>query len=473
MSVSSGDVRATRIEIFRFCGSDKERREVWRRACEDVQEAFNFLWRYWMVFHTLNDSAAKIRESLERYRQWHQAEKKTRGPKPKWDVDAFPNTGELKGGKVVSQSWDFAHGKSARKGITNPPDLQNDLYHVVAKNFPRLTSDQISLILQKWSKSLKTRKAAKGNLPGWAAIILGREAIPSFTRRMPIPFTKRSCPGGIPLRRDGDKWILDVKVDRVQVDSCDLMLNREKTGSKRAIVSRIMSGEYVFMGSAIQYDDARNKWYAMISYRMPASVKPDLDPSLTLIVRPGRHCPWRFMIVGSDSVSGKSFGRFGHGRHVEFARRNIISERMSRSEHSRFAGSNSKGHGRQRGDAAWTKLSSRWKDFAKRYNNEVTKRISEWIVDRGIGRIVFVQPKRESVNQRRFLSTAGNSERSGMSWEYFQFATMLRQKCERLGAVVEVKQQNTEKTAPVTKGIQAARKTTRKARKSKGEKCKP
>jgi hypothetical protein len=464
MSVSSGDVRATKIEIYRFCGDNNERRDVWKTLCQDVQEAFNCLWRYWLVFHTLDDTAAKLRQSLDNYRQWVNTDKDSRGNKPKWEVDPLPQTADLTGGKLNNVRWPYAQSKSARKGKTSPPDLQNDLYHILVRNFPRLTSDQVTLILQKWAKSVKSRKSANSNLPGWAAIVLGREAAPSFTKRMPIPFTKRSCPKGVPLRKLDNKWILGIKLDRQQVDSCDLLLHRKKAGSQRAIVERIMRGEYAFMGSAVQFDETKGKWFAIISYRMPEAEKQQLDDSLVLVVRPGRYSPWRFSISQGGINGSDSFTRFGHGRHVEFARRNIISERISRSEHYRFAGSNSKGHGRQKGDAAWTKLTSRWKDFVKRYNNEVTKKISEWVVDRGIGTVVFIQPKRESVHRSRFLSWVGNDSRSSMSWEYFQFASMLQQKCGSLGVDVVIRQQNTEKTQGKGNRKRAARKPATVAR---------
>jgi hypothetical protein len=45
---------------------------------------------------------------------------------------------------------------------------------------------------------------------------------------------------------------------------------------------------------------------------------------------------------------------------------------------------------------------------------------------------VYLQPK-ESQRDKRYLSTIGNDKFSAMSWDYFQFGTMLASKCESEG----------------------------------------
>jgi hypothetical protein len=139
---------------------------------------------------------------------------------------------------------------------------------------------------------------------------------------------------------------------------------------------------------------------------MPQRIRPELDPGKVLYVRPGRKKPWR-VLIQPKRIKDKSFQWGGNGQHVEYARHSVIRERDSRKEHYRWGGHNQKGHGGGRARSVWTKLSSQWRDFTKRYNNEVTRSIVRLAVSRGCGRIVYLQPT-DKRRDNRYLSVAGN-----------------------------------------------------------------
>lgn len=398
-------VRAARIEIFGF---SKDRREAWRELAIACQRMSNRLWQIWLCHHANNGSADKLRDHFEAYREW-QASKQ--GEKPQWPC------------------------KALEPPLTVSAD-DRSFYRILSAEFPNVNVRTRGLLTNAWQSNLNSRKAASGSLPGWVSILFANESLPSFTRPQPIPFDKDNAK----LRKDGDKYICELRIERLAdgksvVEPCELMLGKRKCRSVRLTVDKILSGEYTWKGSNLVFD--RGKWFISIGYEMPSRVRDEseYDSDRVLYVRPGRSTrddgawrgsPWRVRIAD------RSFGFGGNGAHVEHARRAIIRERNQRKEHYRWSGSNQKGHGTGRAEAVWTKLSSRWKDFTKRYNSEVTRRIIELAVKEKCGRIVYLQPK-DLQREGRLLSTLGNDSRSGMSWDYFQFGTMLASKCDEAG----------------------------------------
>lgn len=300
-----------------------------------------------------------------------------------------------------------------------------------------------------WQSLLGSRKASSGSLPGWVAILFGLESVPSFHRPQPIPFDKDNAK----LLQTEEGIVVRVRLDRDEVtgkstvDDLPLLLNKRKARQARVVADRLLSGEYTWKGSNVIY--SRGKWYLALCYEMPANSHLSLDPKRVLYVRPGKRSPWRVSVNRAESWP---FG--GNGLHVTHARKAVQAERNSRKAHYRWAGSNQKSHGRRRADAAWTKLASRWRDFTKRYNNEVSRQLIRLAVSRGCGRIVYITPN-ERVRESRFLSLAGNDRRSAMSWDYFQFGSMLAAKCESEG--IEYGKIAKEKTKAVSGRLRGVR----------------
>lgn len=397
-------IKATKIEIWGF-GKASETRDNWKQLSIDCQRMLNRLWQVWLCHHSNNDSANKLRKHFEAFAKWKETKE---GEKPAWPC------------------------KALEEPLTKSAD-ENSFYRILRREFPGVNVRTQGLLLNAWQSKLSQRKAASGNLPGWVSILFANESMPSFTRPQPIPFDKENSK----IKHEGDKIILELRIERLTesgksvVEPCELILNKRKTASVRAIVERIIRGEYAFKGSNLVFD--RGKWFASISYEMPQIKHPQLDENKTLVIRAGSKSPWRVKIDGGDSW------RFcGNGVHIEYARRNILRERASRMQHNRYAGSNTKGHGRKRAESVWTKLSSRWKDFTKRCNHEVTRQLIRLAVQRGCGKIVYIQP-RDSQRDNRYLSTAGNNEYSAMSWDYFQFGTLLANKANAEGIEYEAK----------------------------------
>ena len=423
-------VRTTRIEIFGF-GRTSGERENWVHMSRQMQRMLNRMWQIWLVHHAEASSADLLRKHLDDFAKWKTTKQ---GTKPKWPCNACEKT------------------------------LSNKIYHTITKEFPDVNARTRVLVQNKWQGTLTTRKAANGSLPGWVSILFGNESIPSFTRPQPFAFDHENGK----LSRNDKRCELTVRIERLfaeagtvkksLVETCELMTGKRKAAGVRKIIDRIIDGEYGWKGSSLLFD--RGKWYALLSYQMPDKDHKPLDSGSTLYVVPAKNRPnlpfqlearsdgiadaprkrrgrgpWLIKTVDAKGkIDRWLFG--GEGKHIEYARRAILDERSSRKEHYRWAGSAQKGNGRQRADAVWTKLSSHWKNFVKRYNHEVSRRLVNMCVQRGIGRIVYCQP-RDSQRDKTYLATVGNRPGSAMLWDFFQMGTLLAYKCDHEGITYE------------------------------------
>jgi len=479
MKSTSGAIRAMRVEITGWLKDgeryskdwpeekrkahrehEASRRKEWIALTESSQKLLNCLWRHWVTYHTQHGTAVKIVEYLDALKAWREArvkaeeavgEKKFKpanwekdNPKPRLSAVALPK------GEGYAK-WSFTHESDRMK---EGPSLQNDLYHIINKTFVEFNVRTITLILNKWASLLTSRKAASGNLSGWMSILLGNESIPSFNSPQPIPFDKVSCPNGMPLRKDDrGTYFFDLSIERRESDgknrtikdACVLHMPKKKYSRVYTVLDNVISGEWEFKGSQVIYDKGKRKWFALVSYEIPTENIRSVNMDRVLFVRPGRHYDWRVSVCGRKSwgIGGSARRRSGPGGPVMSLRTRILRERRERQEHTRFIGSNQKSHGGGRVRSVWTKLSSRWRDAVKRYNHEVTKQIVKLAMDKQCGRIVYFQPKGDQ-RSNRWLSVQGNDGRSNMSWDYFQFGSLLQSKCQLVGIDISVETMNRE-----------------------------
>tara|TARA_R100000808_G_scaffold19939_1_gene43202 strand:- start:3206 stop:4489 length:1284 start_codon:yes stop_codon:yes gene_type:complete len=391
--MSERAIRTTRVEVI----VPKDDRDAWLELSINAQRLLNTCWQEWLSWHVVNDSAAIIERYISTLREWHAADKKTRGAKPKLDLKSIDN------------------------------ELSKRIYASVRRRLPTLNTRAVVLAIQKWRQTLTTRKAANGSLPGWMSILIARESIPSFCNPQPINFDKQNATLGVEdivvrLQRDTTSEKARNPSRRV---CCRMVIWKRKAASVRAIIRRIVDGEYEFRGSALQW--TKGKWFALISYRMPKTTPVGLDPNKVVHVIPGKRRPWVLKIGDRRTYFG------GTGSNIDFARRMILQERRERREHYRWSRSNAR-HGRKRAMSIWTKLSSKWLDFTKRYNHQCSRTIIDICKREGAGKVIYHQP---TSDVKTFLAEAGNDVRSAMSWEWFQVGSMLAYKCDGEGIEYE------------------------------------
>lgn len=411
-------IRCARFEIVKLWGDDQDRRKFWLSLSDACKEMTNILWDEWSLWHYQNDSRKKLRAFHAEYRKWRES-KQGKASRPSLDV--YPVSAELQKrfGEVLNDEFAWVHSRVR------------------------------TLLINQFVQLVKHRKASNGSWSGWHAIILGYEGRPNMTRRLPIPYDKQNCPAKQafikPDKSDQD-YKMQLRLDRFvvaakkygkeksdsTVDVCSLKTTGRKCWSQRAILDRIVLGVYEFKGSKVFYDETKRKWFALVSYEMP-QMHAELDTEKTLMLWPGANDPW----IGSCGTSWRFFG--GRGNHVAAKRRILKRERRDRQENYKWASSSGKGHGRRRGTTRWqAALEQQWKNYCKRYNNQVSGHVVKHCVSSGIGNIVLLQPA-EGKQKTRFLANAGADTERQMGWDFFQFATMLKNKGSAVGIKVEVR----------------------------------
>lgn len=431
-------IRPQRVEIYFKGEGVKERRRHWVEIGHLVKRMTNRLWQAWLVYHFQASSIQKIQERIEAFREWEKMGetkegKSKRGKKPKWGVEPCDK------------------------------ELTRHLYHVLAEEFPTVTSRTRTLLQNKWRSTLTKRKAISGNsgnFPYWAAILFANEAHPSFTRAQPIPFDKENAI----IYREGGKYFVRLRIERVVEtgksidDHCELVLGNPRAARVRALFDRLIEGQgkpakenaWLFKGSTLLFSNG--KWYMHVSYDRPIEAEATGDREKQLLIVAGKTSPWLLYTqkrLGNGRINAFRFG--GRGRMVEWCRTSLQQQRLSRQEHYKWGSQNQKGHGRNRAISIWTKIHDQWQHFQKEFNGQFIKKVIDLAIDRGYGTIMFYQPV-EKQRDKTFLGSVGRDSRSRMTWDWGRVAHSLASKCEehKIEFVVKKSKTNAELTDAIT-----------------------
>ena len=247
-------IRVTRIEIANFASMSEERKEAWKRLAVEVQHIKNRLWKLWEVSHVLADSERKLREHFAEMDAIIQRDVGKRPVKPRKPKRNAPESAHEGFAKQMADyqrqlgEWEKAKAevKAANKKPYPVKCFNEDWISEaeLAAYYPRVHGRVVHVIYQKWIATLLSRKASTGSLPGWIAILLDNENKPSFKKPQPIPFDNQTKKPK--LIKDGKAYWCEIRLDRLEdkssvLERCELMLNKRKMGSVRAIVDRSIS----------------------------------------------------------------------------------------------------------------------------------------------------------------------------------------------------------------------------------------
>jgi hypothetical protein len=391
-------VRIVRLEVSTVADGWKDATARWREQQQQCREAANTIWQRWLYWHISNNSANKIRAWLNA----RKADKKAAGKCP---VEAVPNK------------------------------LANEIYHFCATAFPTLGSRVRVLLQNKIISGIKSRKASSGSLPGWTAILLCHESVPSFTRGVPIPFDKDNCKLSI---GDGGELLIDLRTFRDEAkkkgktapsitDRIVLWSKGKRVRSQVEVFKLVLTGEFKFCGSQLTYDNQHRKWFVMLAYKRPVHRAAKLNPEKTAYLLPGKRVPFvlwfpedrRYINLQDD------------GTHIAFTRKRITGERRARNVNYRRATAR-KGKGFDHANRWRDDLSHVWSFFVRRVNHAVSHDAVRECVQHGYGKLVMIQPEGR-VSETRALATLGSTGRDQTTWEFFQLKTMLEYKSQDVG----------------------------------------
>lgn len=398
--MSDGITRVIKLEVVRS-STTREVRATWQELSDEVKRLHNRWLQRWEIEHVCNDSPAKLRAWMQQLRNWHQEDKKTRGPKPKCPVEFCSS------------------------------EMRKAIYAGLPAEFAGLNSRVIQLALNRLTSTLGKKKSDGSAYPDWMRCLLNEIGRMSFTRGVPVPFDKANATIAM---QDGEVCVT-LRVDRIERDG--------KRGVSTPVTVRVIAGGKVaryaapvrqlaehnpdgLRGAMLLHDPNRGKWFVLFVVTMGKKEFPDTDPDKVCYVRASKRRPLRLRMCGRSQPAT------GDGYHVAMMRGNLIKQRRSRSQNYHIAGSSTKGHGLNRALKGFTKLSLRWRHFVKLNNATWASRIVERAAKAGCGSIVFFQP---SNDQGRFLSEAGAIEglETLNSWDWFQLKTLLADKADACG----------------------------------------
>jgi hypothetical protein len=401
-------MRVSSFEVSKVDGDWCEVTARWHKTSDACRGVANLFWQSWVSWHFQKDSESKLR---------------------KW-LDCRESKGKRAAKKCPVHCY--------------PAELSRCTYGEASRRFPELAKGEIVLILNRLSSGLKSRKASRGSLPGWSAILLHHESHPSFTQSYPILFDKGNTTTVFePPAKPGENWHVSIRVSRREEngrgvtynDRMEVWCQGRKVQSQVAILRRIASGEYSFKGSQLQYCRSKRKWFLKLCYEMPRPVVSALDPAQVATLRAHDARPWELLLPSGMRIPG------GHGGYVAPVRRQLLMQRWQRRANYENAGHANKGHGRTRAGAGpqW-KLQQRWKNFVKRVNSGVATEVLKACTAANCGTLVYEQPDGE-FRETRFLASAGKVEgkRDATGWDWFQVRTMLEQRAPDYGVAVIVK----------------------------------
>lgn len=409
--------------------SDQTARTRLKELCEQVQEATNYFWSEWFCWHRTNGSEAKIREWQA---EWIKYKNKERD-KPKLDVVAMPK------------------------------ELSNLIYHGVSRGWPELQIRVVVLMLNRLSSGVASLKASRGSFAGWHAILLHRQAIPSFTKPLPLLFDKDNTKMFLPAS-DDDSHRIELKLAREEVAGkttkasvvfdCLIWDRGRQMAGRRQTLKLITRGEYPLKGSHLVFD--RGKCFAQLTYEIPEV--PKSEATGTALITPGRRHPMLMKLPNRNGA--KWIG--GDGRVVTEVRRQLLCQRLGRkSAYRQCPTSNSRGHGRTRGIEKVTKLSRRWRDFVTTYSRNMAAAIVAECQRRDIGTVILGRPKKDS----RYLSNTGvDDRRDSTSWDWFGLERRIADKCSSAGITFISRG---EKARTVEGGVKFVKAPCRKAKTAK------
>jgi len=423
------ETKTVKIERIKVAGVENgdfaEARQRWMHLADTMRRVTNDLRMLWFSEHFAASNHIAVRNWMRADTTWAQTPKGERGKRQYCPV----------------RCW--------------PAEIVKTVYAKLRHLHPFVHTRCVTLALNTEQKSMKTAKAKRSAYPRWMKTLAGDGEFPSSSGPLPILFDKKN--GRLNYREKENFWTFRLYIDRLPsgngkpAKSTEDVL-RLKTGGRRLRKLRntlelIAAGAWEFKGSRLAYQ--RDGWYLLLCYQMPSQEKPQLDRDKTAYLSPAvdrpvhlwvdtKHIevprkqntggPLTLLVGGFPLYLGR------HGRDVEHLRRSLLVQRWARQESYRYASSARKGHGSKKAVEKLKKLSLRWRDFVKGYNERLAADVVKQMVNSGTGRLVYFQPEGRRA-ERRFLATAGKvpERRDSTGWDWFQLKTLLARRCQEAG----------------------------------------
>jgi len=249
------------------------------------------------------------------------------------------------------------------------PSPEKRVYRELRTMFPAIYSKGISAIFRKSEQRWKTdTKDCFYKL---------EKSLPTFRKTHPVLVTEVQYN----LRKEEDRYIVDVsfyakteKKGRTIFELQTLKLDN----SKKAVLDRLVSGEYKKSQIQIGYNDRKRKWHVIFAYE-PEKKEVALDPEKIVGVDLG------IKYVFYAAIPGQYDRLFADGDCIKKFRDTIKYRKRAIQKDGKF--SNRSGHGRKRMLNPFLKIGEAERRFRDTKYHQYTKQIIDFAVKKGAGTI--------------------------------------------------------------------------------------
>ncbi len=383
--------------------------ERWTAISESIRRISNFVWRYWLAWHTDRGHDLLIVDYMKNLRNWNRIPKENRiGEKPKCSISPWP------------------------------AEFARDLIKAITARYPDVNLRSQGLALQKLMGVVKNGPGVKSAYPRWMQILADEVGCPGYQYALPIPLCNKRC-FILPPEKEGDDFRIEFRIDRINQDEKNATSTKDvfmlKTRFRtREVCQRLIDGVYHRNGGLLTYDPRKNCWFFLIGYRQPPREKASILEGTKAVVTAGEKSPIVLEIDGHEIPIGWK------AENVAALRMMLDAERNSRSANYRFSPGVAKGHGRKRArNDRFVNYINRWARFCKSANYEYCSHVLRICRERKIEKIIFHQPN-EKTQGKKLLFLAGKTEHTRIAngWPWHRLASVFMQKTNEIGMKCEI-----------------------------------
>lgn len=231
-------------------------------------------------------------------------------------------------------------------------------YTDLRRKFPDIAAQAVNQIGRHAEKVWKTRKNEVLSL---------RQSLPSFKLNFPICVHNESYS----IKLVDQSYIIKANLlSEYKERTSFTFIVKAGEKSKRAILNRIISGEYT-KGALQIVSDKKNKWYCLIPYKFKPDTDNELDPEkiMGLDLGVANAVYWAF----SDSLKRGKL----EGKEIEVFRKRVQERRKSIQRQGKCCGQGRIGHGVKRRLEPVEVLQEKESNFRALINHRYAKRIVE------------------------------------------------------------------------------------------------
>lgn len=307
--------------------------------------------------------------------------------------------------------------------------IEGDILNVHKQHINKINGDGkdalIKMVSDKWKSDFKE-------------ILKGERSIPYFKKNIPIELHNKqfkNYKGEILMYKEKDQYLTEISLISREFAK---QLGKEKTSFKvllavndnyqKAIVDRIITGEYKLGMSKILYDKRKKKWFLSLAYTSKPK-KKSLNKDRIMGIDLGINIP--IMLAINDNADYQC--EVGNTGEIDGFRKQIELRRKKLLQQSKWAGEGRCGHGVKTKIKPIDKLSKTIENFKNTKNHAYSKCVVNEALKNECGTIQMENLK--GISQKyRFLK----------DWTYFDLQEKIKYKAEEHGIhVVLIKPNHT------------------------------